>query len=62
MTGAQRILADGGVDAGRGVRDLSEVADVATRHGFTLSEMVQMPANNLSVVLRRAAETAALRI
>ncbi|MCW2238292.1 class I SAM-dependent methyltransferase [Azospirillum canadense] len=34
-----------------GVRDLGEVGRAAT--GFTLSEVVEMPANNLTVLLRR---------
>src|SRR5215470_1763208 len=36
-----------------GVRDLDEVAALASRHGFALEERVAMPANNLSVVFRR---------
>jgi uncharacterized protein DUF938 len=35
-----------------GVRDLEAVADEAAGRGFTLHEVVEMPANNLSVVLR----------
>ncbi len=38
-----------------GVRDRDEVLAVAHRHGFALLEQVAMPANNLSLVLRRAA-------
>jgi len=38
-----------------GVRDRDEVLAVARRHGFALFEQVAMPANNLSLVLRRAA-------
>ena len=34
-----------------GVRDLGEVERAAA--GFTLAEVVEMPANNLTVVLRR---------
>lgn len=37
-----------------GVRDLNDVAKLAARHGFVLTETVPMPANNLSVVFRRA--------
>lgn len=37
-----------------GVRDLDEVARVAGRSGFALDETIAMPANNLSVVFRRA--------
>jgi SAM-dependent methyltransferase len=36
-----------------GVRDLSEVADLARKSGFELMERIAMPANNLSVVFRR---------
>src|SRR5215475_2907195 len=36
-----------------GVRDLDEVAALASRHGFALEQRVAMPANNLSVVFRR---------
>jgi hypothetical protein len=37
-----------------GVRDLTNVSSLAKRHGFELSETVPMPANNLSVIFRRA--------
>src|ERR1700686_2632867 len=37
-----------------GVRDLAEVSRLAERHGLALEETVAMPANNLSVILRRA--------
>src|SRR5437763_1719820 len=36
-----------------GVRDVSEVADLAAENGFVLTETVPMPANNFSVVFRR---------
>jgi SAM-dependent methyltransferase len=36
-----------------GVRDLTDVSDLAKRHGLALSETVPMPANNLSVIFRR---------
>jgi hypothetical protein len=36
-----------------GVRDLDEVAALASQHGFALEERIAMPANNLSVVFRR---------
>jgi SAM-dependent methyltransferase len=36
-----------------GLRDLAEVLALAAAHGFELVERVAMPANNLSVVLRR---------
>lgn len=37
-----------------GVRDLEVVADAASGQGFDLAEVVEMPANNLSVIFRRA--------
>jgi SAM-dependent methyltransferase len=36
-----------------GVRDLGEVADLARKSGFELTERFAMPANNMSVVFRR---------
>ena len=33
-----------------GVRDLDELRPLAAQHGFTLSERVQMPANNMTLV------------
>jgi len=36
-----------------GVRDLGEVTALAAVHGLVLAETVEMPANNLSVVLRK---------
>ena len=36
-----------------GVRDLDEVSEAAARAGLTLAEVIEMPANNLSVVFRR---------
>ena len=36
-----------------GVRDLDDVALCAETNGFTLEEMVSMPANNFSIVFRR---------
>ena len=39
-----------------GVRDLADVADLATRHGFALTETVAMPANNLSMIFRCTAD------
>ena len=36
-----------------GVRDLEEVEKVAARHGFSLRETAEMPANNLSVIFER---------
>jgi hypothetical protein len=38
-----------------GVRDVGQVADEAAKHGLELIERIAMPANNLSVVLRRRA-------
>jgi SAM-dependent methyltransferase len=40
-------------DPAWGVRDLEAVADLATAAGFTLADVVDMPANNVSVVFRR---------
>ena len=37
-----------------GVRDLDEVVREARTHGLALEEVVEMPANNLTVVLRRS--------
>lgn len=37
-----------------GVRDLDDVVREAAKRGLVLDEVVEMPANNLSVVLRRA--------
>jgi hypothetical protein len=36
-----------------GVRDLEEVADLASTHGLELVERISMPANNLGLVFRR---------
>ncbi|GAH32461.1 unnamed protein product, partial [marine sediment metagenome] len=36
-----------------GVRDLERVTATAAEHGLSLAEVVEMPANNLSVILRR---------
>jgi hypothetical protein len=36
-----------------GVRDLDEVREAAAQAGLTLAEVIEMPANNLSVVFRR---------
>jgi hypothetical protein len=41
-------------DPAWGVRDLDEVAAAAEAAGFALEEIVEMPANNLSVILRRS--------
>jgi SAM-dependent methyltransferase len=37
-----------------GVRNLTDVASLAKYHGLELAETVPMPANNLSVIFRRA--------
>lgn len=39
---------------GWGLRELDEVAPLAAAHGLELSERIAMPANNLSLVFRRA--------
>jgi hypothetical protein len=36
-----------------GIRDLTEVTELAGRHGLVLAETVAMPANNLSVIFQR---------
>jgi hypothetical protein len=36
-----------------GIRELTDVAALAQRHGFGAPETVQMPANNLAVIFRR---------
>ncbi len=41
-------------DPSWGLRELETVAAEAALHGFSLDEVVEMPANNLSVVFRRA--------
>ncbi len=40
-------------DPAWGVRDLEDVAALAARHGLELTERVEMPANNLSLLFRR---------
>jgi hypothetical protein len=42
-------------DPAWGVRDLEALAAAAERAGFALEEIVEMPANNLSLILRRGA-------
>jgi SAM-dependent methyltransferase len=42
-------------DARWGVRDLEAVQELGERSGFALQETIAMPANNLSLVLRRSA-------
>jgi hypothetical protein len=36
-----------------GLRDVDELAEVAARAGFALAEIVDMPANNFSLVFRK---------
>jgi hypothetical protein len=38
-----------------GVRDIGDVSDLASQHGFDLVERIAMPANNLSLIFRRRA-------
>lgn len=45
-------------DPAFGVRELDDVATLASRHGLDLERIVPMPANNLTVVFRRAARIA----
>ena len=40
-------------DPSWGVRDLTEVTELASHHALELSERIQMPANNLTAVFRR---------
>ena len=41
-------------DPAWGIRDLDDVTDEAAKHGLELVETVEMPANNLSVIYRKA--------
>lgn len=41
-------------DASWGIRNLEEVAALASRHGFSAPQIVEMPANNLSLVFHRS--------
>lgn len=43
-----------------GVRDLEEIVAVAAQDGFRLAEVIEMPANNLSIVFRRRVAEAGL--
>ncbi len=36
-----------------GVRDLEAVSDIGIKNGFQMSEIIQMPANNLSIVFHK---------
>ena len=44
-----------GIDPRFGVRDLEAVEAEAQRHGFDLTEIIDMPSNNFSLVFRRVA-------
>lgn len=44
-----------GLDAQFGVRDIEEVEAAAAAHGLALREVLEMPANNLSLVFSRSA-------
>jgi SAM-dependent methyltransferase len=46
-------------DPSWGIRDLGAVIDEAARHGLVLDEVVEMPANNLTLVLRRQSSSGA---
>lgn len=48
-------------DPSYGVRDLEAVTDAATIAGFTLREVIPMPANNFSVVFVRGGDVAEAR-
>lgn len=41
-----------------GVRDLDAVAALADTHGLALDEVIEMPANNLSVIFRARGDAA----
>ena len=40
-------------DPSYGVRNLEDVVAEAAKHGIKLEETIEMPANNLSVILRK---------
>jgi hypothetical protein len=42
------------MDHSFGIRDLEKVIEAAEKNGLTLVEKIEMPANNLSVILRKA--------
>lgn len=44
-------------NAAWGVRDLEAAAELAAGEGFSGPDIVEMPANNLSLIFRRLAET-----
>jgi hypothetical protein len=41
------------MDPNYGIRDLEKVIEAAENNGLTLVEKIEMPANNLSVILRK---------
>jgi hypothetical protein len=41
------------MDHSYGIRDLEKVIEAAEKNGLTLVETIEMPANNLSVILRK---------
>jgi hypothetical protein len=41
------------MDPNFGIRDLEKVIEAAEMNGLTLVEKIEMPANNLSVILRK---------
>ena len=60
MRGAGRLLPESGPlvlyrDPAWGIRDLADVAAEADAAGLRLDEIVEMPANNLTVVFRKTA-------
>jgi hypothetical protein len=42
------------MDPNYGIRELEKVIEAAEKNGLTLVEKIEMPANNLSVILRKA--------
>jgi hypothetical protein len=41
------------MDPNYGIRDVERVIEAAEKNGLTLVEKIEMPANNLSVILRK---------
>lgn len=41
------------MDPNFGIRDLEKVIEAAEKNNLTLVEKIEMPANNLSVILRK---------
>jgi len=52
LVGSFAWLEPGDFVRDRGVRDLDEVTASAEANGFVLDRVVEMPANNLSVIFR----------